>query len=596
MKTIFTPFLLFYAVLLSAQDGRIDSTFGTDGRVSTTVYPGLDITEKAKIIVLSTGKILQVFTVDNNFGIARYQNDDAATLDGSFGRYGGFDTTDFGGAVDGATSIIVQGDGKILLAGYTGSAFALVRYNENGTRDASFGIGGKVTTAFGATARANAVRIQNDGRIVLAGFSSVTTSPFSPTFALARYTSTGMLDNTFDTDGRVTTNFSPTNNDQAYAIVVQADGKIVAAGISFTASGSGFALARYNVNGSLDTGFDGDGKVTTAFGTDAGAFAVTLQADNKIIAAGYGGSATNSDFAVARYNANGGLDNTFDADGLVLTPVGSLGDIGFSVAVQNDGRILVAGSSVLTDDPLDNAFSIVRYTAAGIPDATFDTDGKNIIDFGPGDDNGYGLGSQGVNLIIGGVSGTSLALTRLTNSSFILPLSLYSFTAIKQSKAVLLNWQTINEQHTSAFEVQKSDNGSNFTGIGIIDAAGNSTSSKNYSLADLQPLAGLNYYRLKMIDIDGKFTFSKIITVRFDNAAVTLQAFPNPVNRMVNLQFVAPAGRVKLQLTDAVGRTVKSFEVKSSGLVTYTSIDMTGLQKGVYFIYVNSESIKVIKE
>src|SRR4028119_1472353 len=125
MKIIFTPFLLLYAIVLSAQDGRIDSTFGTDGRVSTTIYPGLDITERAKIVVLSTGKILQVFTVDNNFGIARYQNDDAATLDGSFGRYGGFDTTDFGGAADGATSLVVQGDGKILLGGYSGGAFAL---------------------------------------------------------------------------------------------------------------------------------------------------------------------------------------------------------------------------------------------------------------------------------------------------------------------------------------------------------------------------------------------------------------------------------------------------------------------------------------
>jgi uncharacterized delta-60 repeat protein len=594
MKIIFTPFLLLYAIVLSAQDGRIDSTFGTDGRVSTTIYPGLDITERAKIVVLSTGKILQVFTVDNNFGIARYQNDDAATLDGSFGRYGGFDTTDFGGAADGATSIVVQADGKILLGGYSGGAFALVRYNENGTLDASFGTGGKVTTAIGAIARAYAVKLQNDGRIVLAGSSAVSNSPFNPTFALARYTSTGILDNTFDTDGRVTTTFNPIN-DEAFATVIQADGKIVAAGISVTADGSVFALARYNVNGSLDTGFDGDGKVTTAFGTSAGAFAVTLQADNKIIAAGYGTGSATIDYALARYNTNGGLDNTFDADGRVLTPVGSLDDIGYSVAVQNDGRILVAGSSVLTG-PEDNAFSIVRYTAAGLPDATFDTDGKNIIDFGPGNDNGYGLGSQGLNLIIGGVSGNSLGLTRLTNSSFILPLSLYSFTATKQSKAVLLNWQTINEQHTSAFEVQRSDNGNNFTGIGIIDAAGNSTASKNYSLADLQPVAGLNYYRLKMIDVDGKFTFSKVITVRFDNAAVTLQAFPNPVNTIVNLQFVAPTGNVKLQLTDALGRTIKSFEVKSSGLVTYTSIDMTGLQKGVYFIYVNRESIKVIKE
>jgi uncharacterized delta-60 repeat protein len=152
-----------------------------------------------------------------------------------------------------------------------------------------------VTTRFASgSAEANAVDIQSDGRIVAAGSAF---SSGAPVFALTRYDGAGALDPTFDGDGKVITQFA--QDDEARGVAIQSDGKIVAAGFAFLVSGDGdFALARYNTNGSLDTIFGGDGKVTTDFGfANDQAFAVALQMDGKIVAAGVAGD----DFALARY-------------------------------------------------------------------------------------------------------------------------------------------------------------------------------------------------------------------------------------------------------------------------------------------------------
>ena len=143
-------------------------------------------------------------------------------------------------------------------------------------------------------------------------------------FALARYNADGSLDTTFDADGKVTTDFvGGERDDAAMAVAVQADGKIVVAGYTTAPATLDFALARYNADGSLDTTFDGDGKahhrpsasVATTVPT-----ASAVQADGKIVVAGYLDPAGGDhDFALARYNADGSLDTTFDADGKLTT-------------------------------------------------------------------------------------------------------------------------------------------------------------------------------------------------------------------------------------------------------------------------------------
>jgi uncharacterized delta-60 repeat protein len=171
----------------------------------------------------------------------------------------------------------------------------------------------------------------------------------------------GDLDTSFDTDGKVTTDFGA-SSDSASSIALQSDGKIVVAGYSYNGSNYDFAVVRYNTNGSLDTSFDTDGKVTTDFGAQSDyAKSVALQSDGKIVVAGYSYNGSNYDFAVVRYNTNGSLDTSFDTDGKVTTDFGASSDYAESVALQSDGKIVVAGTSY---NGSNYDFAVVRYIAS----------------------------------------------------------------------------------------------------------------------------------------------------------------------------------------------------------------------------------------
>ncbi|MDT4897393.1 MAG: hypothetical protein QOH25_2470 [Acidobacteriota bacterium] len=302
-------------------------------------------------------------------------------LDQTFGNAGRVNTS-FPGGLDMANDVAVQADGKTVVAGYSGSDFALVRYNTDGSLDQTFGVGGRVNTDFptGLGGVGNALVIQTDGKIVVGGTATDPANSFNSVFALVRYNTNGTLDPTFDTDGRVTTSF-PNSNATINDLVIQPDGRIVAAGVSAdnTIFASVYALARYNTDGSLDTSFDTDGRVTTDFPgfTFEEAHAVALQTDGKIVAAGLGSSS----FSLARYNANGSLDNTFDGDGLVTTAFGGSFEEANALAIQSDGKIIAAGQTALSVASEDN-FALARYNTNGTLDTSFDTDGKVITDFG----------------------------------------------------------------------------------------------------------------------------------------------------------------------------------------------------------------------
>ena len=161
---------------------------------------------------------------------------------------------------------------------------------------------------------------------------------------MARYKYNGTLDSSFGSNGIVTTSIGAVG-DNVFSIAIQNDGKIVAAGFATIGNNYDFALARYETNGALDNTFDGDGIVTTNLGSGSDVvYEVVIQNDGKIVAAGHSFQVTNHDFAVVRYNSNGSLDNTFSTDGIVTTPItGSFNEYGTSVALKNDGKIVVAG-------------------------------------------------------------------------------------------------------------------------------------------------------------------------------------------------------------------------------------------------------------
>ena len=241
----------------------------------------------------------------------------------------------------------------------------------------TFSVGnGIVNTPVGSgSAIGNSVTMQTDGKILVAGSSW---SGENNNFALTRYNSDGSLDATFDVDGIVTTIPAGSDYGVGNSVAVQTDGKILVAGYAYNrkngGNGDDFALARYNSDGSLDLSFDADGSVVTPVmgsSEDIGK-SVKVQADGKILVAGFSVIGKTYDFAVTRYNNDGSLDTFFDSDGIVTTPIGLSDDFGNSVTIQADGKILVAGSSLISGH---NAFSLVRYNNDGSLDTTFDTDG-----------------------------------------------------------------------------------------------------------------------------------------------------------------------------------------------------------------------------
>ena len=327
---------------------------------------------------------------DFDLAAVRYNTD--GSLDSSFDTDGKV-TTPIGSGNDVGWAVAIQSDGKIVVAGYSHNGsnddFAVVRYNADGSLDSSFDTDGKVTTPIGSGNDLGvSMAIQSDGKIVVAG-SSHNGSNWD--IAVVRYNADGSLDSSFDTDGKVTTPIG-SNNDRGRAVAIQSDGKIVVVGVSHNGSDNDFAAVRYNADGSLDTSFDTDGKVTTPIGSgnDRGA-TVAMQSDGKIVVAGESHNGTDNDFAAVRYNADGSLDTSFDTDGKVITPIGSGDDAGLAVAIQSDGKIVVAGES---HNGADDDFAVVRYNTDGSLDTSFDTDGKVTTPIGSGRDEGRAVALQ----------------------------------------------------------------------------------------------------------------------------------------------------------------------------------------------------------
>ena len=385
-----------FALLRHNADGSVDPTFGTDGRVTTDF--GIAYDRVNALVVQPDGRIVAVgeaFTGSGTgFGLARYNPD--GSLDPTFGA-GGKVTTGFGYSSEEAFGVALQPDGKLVAVGMAaGGLFALARYNPNGTLDPSFGAGGKVTTSFaGDGAGAQAVALQPDGKLVAAGFVfSTRVEPLTGqeitdgAFALARYNSDGSPDPSFGAGGKLTTDFA-SDDDRAFAVAIQADGKLVAAGFAssvaptrFGIADHDFALARYNPDGSLDPtfGLAGSGKVTTDFfaGSYDLALAVALQPDDgKLIAVGQclgdgGPGDCFQDFAIARYNPDGTLDTTFGTAGKVTTDFG-LAALAFAAVLQPDGKLVAAGE--------DGGFALARYNRDGSLDPTFGTGGEVSTEF-----------------------------------------------------------------------------------------------------------------------------------------------------------------------------------------------------------------------
>jgi uncharacterized delta-60 repeat protein len=308
----------------------------------------------------------------------------AGDLDLTFGDEGKV-VTDFFGSNDSVNALAVQSDGKIVAAGQATlpnneSDFVLARYNSNGALDPTFGSGGKINTDFSGTSdRIEDMIIQPDGKILVAGASfGGNPANSNPDFALARYNNDGSLDLTFGSGGLVRTNMAGFDN--AKGIAIQPDGKIVAAGetiSSQTIIQRDFALARYNSDGSLDTTFGSGGKVITNFFGDTDLVAgLVIKADGRIVVAGTtSGDVTNFNFALAGYNSDGSLDATFGSGGKVITDFFGNFDVCSSINLQSDGKLVLTGDAI--SPFFGSILAIARYNSDGSLDATFGNGGKS---------------------------------------------------------------------------------------------------------------------------------------------------------------------------------------------------------------------------
>jgi uncharacterized delta-60 repeat protein len=306
-------------------------------------------------------------------------------LDSSFGT-GGIVTTPITTITTtdaNAYAVAIQ-DGKIVTAGLSysynssftvlTSVFALARYNTDGSLDPTFGSGGVVTTAIGHTDdTAQAVVIQTDGKIVAAGETDTSTSDTpAHQFALVRYNTDGTLDTTFNPTGLVPGIVTtPIGTDAGIFGLVLQGGKLVAVGVS----DDHFAVVRYNADGSLDTTFNSTGIVTTSIGVSDRANAVVIQS-NKIVVAGDTSNGTDHDFALVRYNTDGSLDTTFNPSGtvpgIVTTDIAGFDDVAYAVAIQG-GKIVAAGET--DQNRTLYVFAVIRYNADGSLDTTFNPAG-----------------------------------------------------------------------------------------------------------------------------------------------------------------------------------------------------------------------------
>jgi len=414
--------------VIDGNDAPFVASYGVPaGIVHTPIGPGQSADGATGMVIQPDGKILLAGQSSSpatatDFSLARYNAD--GTFDTAFGNGGIVITPVAIGTIgDAGTSVALQADGKILVGGFTAANgnldFAVVRYNANGTIDTTFGGGdGIAITAVGPGAAADQalhLAVQSDGKIVLVGLTQPTSGPLTGDVAIVRYNSNGSLDATFGSAGVVITPVSPgTGADAARAVLSLSDGGILIAGSAFfAATGDDFTLLRYTATGALDTSFGGgDGIVTTSIGPFLDqARSILQQPDGRVVIAGVGTVFPNSNFALARYNADGSPDTTFGTNGVVTTAVGTGPSSGTSVALQADGKLLVAGSTTTTN-VANNDFAIVRYNQNGSVDTTFGTNGIVVTSIGPGIDTPNAISVQADGKIV--VGGSALSATGTT--------------------------------------------------------------------------------------------------------------------------------------------------------------------------------------
>jgi uncharacterized delta-60 repeat protein len=543
--------------------GSLDQSFGSAGKVTTSITNG---EEKAYgVSILSNGKILVAGQASSavtgkDFILLCYNSD--GTLDNTFGN-GGYVTTDIQlGSDDVAYSIAVQADGKIVLGGYSDNGSdknaALVRYENDGSLDLTFGTNGKVLTDFdGASDEIKVIKIHAlTGNIIVGGSSIISSSISKP--VVARFLTDGSLDVSFNATGIKL--LWITNLDYQYLfsvedLVVQPNGKITATGwrdFPGLQWDSDYWVGRINSDGAMDNTFSTDG-VNVYNGTFNGhdrAYSMILKSNNNILIAG-GGYLDNLkyDYTMFEINSNGTTGSIAGS-----TNYGNLlDDISYALVEDINGKFVLAGS---TGDATNKSFGISRKNADGTADLTFDTDGMTTTTFGANTLNEcFDMQIQSDNKIVAvGYSGGDIAIARYLGNAqpqlntFNLLLPANAATGQDYS-ATLLDWSDAFGATNYVIEYDISVN---------MTAPQTLTSTlSNKSVSGLQPNTTY-FWRVKAGDGTSFGTYSNIwsfTTNSLENFNLLL-----PTNNAINQPFAA----LLCDWSNALGATSYQIEIDSN--------------------------------
>jgi uncharacterized delta-60 repeat protein len=335
---------------------------------------------------------------DWDFGFAAYNSDGSLNLNFSLD---GKHTIDFGNGNDFCQSVNVLPDGSVLAAGTMDAGandqFALVKLTPLGDLDLTFGTSGIFAASFGTSnSYCYGSALQSDGKILTVGSSNFMGS-FD--FAMIRVNADGTIDTTFGVQGKVTTDIDFLD-DWSFSVRVLPNGSILVAGYAYNGSNYDYCIVKYNSDGSLDTSFGVNGIKVIDYNTsyDIG-FTMDVMPDGRFMVGGYTWTTGDKDWLVARYNADGSLDNTFDNDGWAITAVSAFDDNLYSIKIQPDGKAVAAGSS---SNGSNFDIAVVRYNYDGSLDNTFGVNGKFIHDVDGGDDIAWSVKLTATNKILVG--------------------------------------------------------------------------------------------------------------------------------------------------------------------------------------------------
>ncbi len=606
MKLVLLCFILLYSTASSfaQHPGTLDPSFGNKGQVLNQS----SLLEGETIKVAKDGKIL-VATLGPYKGFSFTFKIDALLPDGSpdhsFGDNGsayvlfpGMTKPEDNASI---SSLALLPDGRIIAGGNLTATdnkdkIAFARFKPDGTVDSSFGTNGTATASFGYPFEsAGNILLQPDGKIITGSCIATDPEEFVGHVSTARFLPDGTKDLSYGKEGIVVS----TTIGCANGIALQKDGKIVAAGYrgNEDADDARFHLERYNEDGSYDNRFGVNGIVDVQAGTGGGHINdVAIQEDGKIVVTGTSAQPFDLKFTVARFNTDGSLDKSFGQGGVVITNFSQYNGEGKKVFITGEkkDKIVVAGTNydIFTGS---GDFALVGYNADGSLDAQFGNGGIQITNFDDGDyTTGADIQADGKIVLIGYAQSFQTfedrrALARYYGYPSQVPL----FVRIKrwlQNHGI--SWQGLDNKNISYYSIQYSTTGKGFAEKGKLSGGGSSRlKDYNFNVAD----AG--FYRVVAVDRKGYKTFSNKVLVSAGDLSSAASLYPNPARDYVTVQGLKTNETTNISIANGSGTVLA--KGTSNGSTQYRT-PTANLQPGMYYIHITTgsktESLKFVKE